>query len=203
MLMNTQGQTSRSHAGNPTAELPEHWQIDSGASTLRFTLRHLVISEIRGQFLRWGGNLLLDRREPSRSTVEVWVDLASIETGDLERDAHVRSAEFLDVARHPRATFRSTAVELSDEQVVVRGPLDLHGVVHELELRIVPGPTSADGSGVARSKYAVNGAIDRQSFGLHWNQDLDVGGVVVGDRIELGAEVELLRLPDRGRAAAR
>ena len=139
-VMNTQRQASGSKATNATAALRERWQIDPAASTLRFALRHLVVGEIRGQFHRFGGALFLDRQDPARSSVEIWVDLDSIETGDPERDAHVRSAEFLDVAQFARATFKSTAVELSDEQVVLRGPLDLHGVVHPLELRVAPGP---------------------------------------------------------------
>jgi polyisoprenoid-binding protein YceI len=170
--MNTQRQASGSKATNPTAALRERWQIDPAASTLRFALRHLVVGEIRGQFHRFGGSLLLDRQDPARSRVEIWVDLASIETGDPERDAHVRSPEFLDIAQYPRATFTSTAVELSDEQVVLRGPLDLHGVVHPLELRVAPGPTALDDEGVPRSHYKVHGVLDRQAFGLHWNQDL-------------------------------
>jgi polyisoprenoid-binding protein YceI len=159
----------------------ERWLIDGTRSSLRFSLRHLVIRQIRGQFRRWGGVLFLDRVEPWLSSVSVWIDLGSVETDEPERDDHVRSEEFLDVARFPRAEFKSDTVEIREERVVIHGRLDLHGVV-------------------------------RQAFGLHWNQDLDVGGVVVGDEIEILADVEVLRLredePGRaetpaGRAASR
>jgi polyisoprenoid-binding protein YceI len=181
-----------------SSEPPERWEVDQAVSVLDFTLRHLIVSQIRGRFHRWGGTLFLDRRQPSRSSVEIWVELDSVDTEAPERDAHVRSSEFLDVARHPRAWFRSTAIELSDEQVVVHGLLDLHGVVHDVDLSVTIGSQVKDQHGVLRGRYTVRGSIDRQSFGLHWNQDLDVGGVVVGDQIELSAKVEVMRVPDNG-----
>lgn len=189
-------------AGTETAaarqEARERWEI-SGGSTLEFVLRHLVIQEIRGRFSRWGGVVLIDREQPSRSAVAVWVELDSIETDSVERDAHVRSPEFLDVERYPRATFASTAVAVDDERIRVRGKLELHGIVHELELEVTPGSTSRDANGAAHCRYVAHGAINRQMYGLHWNQDLDVGGVVVGDRIELRATIDAVRIPD-GRA---
>jgi polyisoprenoid-binding protein YceI len=174
----------------------ERWLIDATRSSLRFSLRHLVIRQIRGQFRRWGGVLFLDRVEPWLSSVSVWIDLGSIETDEPERDEHVRSEEFLDVARFPRAEFKSDTVEIREERVVVHGRLDLHGVVHDVDVEIEPQAETRDPDGRQRSRYRVKGSLDRQAFGLHWNQDLDVGGVVVGDEIELLADVEVLRLLD-------
>lgn len=186
-------------SGDATAatrrEVRERWEIGAD-STLEFTLRHIVIQEIRGRFHRWGGTLLIDRAEPSRSVVDVWIELASIDTDSAERDAHVRSAEFLDVERYPRARFASTAVELDEEGIHLRGRLYLHGVMQELVLNVVPRETSRDARGTIHSRYVASGALNRQVFGLHWNQDLDVGGLVVGDRIELRANVDAVRLPD-------
>ena len=178
---------------------PERWDIDPATSRLGFSLRHLVISEIRGELREFGGSLFLDRRAPERSTIEVWIDVASIDTGDAARDAHVRSPEFLDVARFPRATFQSTAVEPAGEQVNLRGILTLHGTTRDVEVRLSLGSTTIDGTGIPRTRYYVHATIDRQSFGLHWNQDLDVGGVVVGDRIEVTGEIELARTADDAR----
>jgi polyisoprenoid-binding protein YceI len=171
-------------------------------SSLTFSLRHLVIQEIRGQFTRWGGELFLDRVEPWLSSVHVWVDLASIVTDAPERDEHLRSTEFLDVARFPRADFKSTNVEVRDERVELGGRLDLHGVLGDFALAVEPGPTAFDPDGTLRTRYTARGTLDRQAYGLHWNQDLDVGGIVVGDRIEIVAKLELLRAslddkPDR------
>jgi len=187
------GATPKDHGAD--GEL-ERWLIDANRSTLRFSLRHLVIRQIRGQFRRWGGVLFLDRIEPFLSSVSVWVDLGSIETDEPERDEHVRSEEFLDVARFPRAEFKSDTVEIRDEQVIIHGRLDLHGVVHDVDLEVEPQAETREPDGTERGRYRVKGSLDRQAFGLHWNQDLDVGDVVVGDEIQLVADVELLRLRD-------
>ena len=177
--------------GNSSAE---RWEIDPARSSLTFNLRHIVVRQIRGRFERWGGTLFIDRRQPWLSSVHVWVDLASVTTDDPERDAHVRSSEFLDVARFPRAEFKSTNVEVPDGQVVVEGLLSMRGVVHDVEIRaeVEVGETTADSDGRERTFYTARGVIDRQSFGLHWNQDLDVGGIVVGDEVEIRAKVEVL-----------
>jgi polyisoprenoid-binding protein YceI len=128
--------------------------------------------------------------------VYIWVDLASIETGDAERDAHVRSPEFFDVARFPRAEFESNDVRIEDERLIVEGALALHGAVGDVELRASLGPASAGADGRPRSRCTARGTLDRQTFGLHWNQDLDVGGVVVGDAVEIAGDVELVRVGD-------
>ena len=168
----------------------ERWEIRLEGSHLTFVLRHLVISQIRGQFRRWGGTLFLDRTSPWRSSVEVWIDLASLETNSVERDDHIRSPELLDVQRFPLAEFKSTAVEPQGDRLVVRGRLQLHGVTRDVELDVEPrtGPPYE-----GRNVYAIRGKLDRQSFGLHWNQDLDVGGVVVADEITVSAELALVR----------
>jgi polyisoprenoid-binding protein YceI len=171
----------------------ERWEIDPARSTLMFSLRHLVVQQVQGSFGRWGGTVFVDRARPEMSSLEIWVDLASINTDEPERDVHVRSAEFLDVARFPRATFKSTAIELLPSAIAVDGRLDLHGIVHDLQLRIEIGPSPRGTDGRPRSRHRAHGTLDRQSFGLHWNQDLDVGGVVVGDDVEILAEMELVR----------
>ncbi len=174
---------------------PERWEIDPARSSLTFNLRHIVVQQIRGRFERWGGTLFVDRQQPWLSSVQVWVDMASVTTDDEARDAHVRSGEFLDVARFPRAEFKSTNVELPDGEIVVEGLLSLHGIVHDLEIRgsVEAGQTMATSDGRERTFYAARGVINRQSFGLHWNQDLDVGGIVVGDEVEIVAKLEVVR----------
>lgn len=168
----------------------QQWEIDPARSTLSFKLRHLVVQQIRGSFGRWGGTLVIDHQQPWLSSVRVSIDLASITTGDLERDAHVRSSEFLDVARFPVAEFRSTDVAIPDGHVSIHGVLALHGIVHDVEIRAEAGRVTRDPDGRLRMAFTARGVIDRQSFGLHWNQDLDIGGIVVGDEVELEAKVE-------------
>jgi polyisoprenoid-binding protein YceI len=173
----------------------ERWQVDPANSTLTFTLRHIVVQQIQGQFLRWGGRVASDRNQPSLSEVEVWVDLSSIDTDSVERDEHLRSPEFLDVGRFPRATFRSTSIALADERIHVEGLLELHGTAQPVEMEVTIRQETREGD-VARATFEARGSLDRQDFELHWNQDLDVGGVVVGDRVELRAHVTARRLPD-------
>jgi polyisoprenoid-binding protein YceI len=170
----------------------ERWEVDGSRSRLRFSLRHIVVQQIQGSFRTWGGTLYLDREEPTLSSLDIWVDLASIETGSVERDDHVRSPEFLDVGRHPRAEFKSTSVEIRNGTAVVHGLLQLHGVTHDLDLEIRP----ASGPSDAVPAYLVAAKLDRQSFDLHWNQDLDFGGVVVGDEVALTAEVKVVSVDD-------
>jgi len=200
MIMNNPGEgtgswtetvTAGQSGSDPTHAVGERWEIDPARSALRFKLRHIVVSQIRGQFARWGGTVFIDREQPWRSSVDVWIDLASITTDDADRDAHVRSAEFLDVQRFPRATFKSTAIDVRDLDVFIEGRLELHGGVGDVRLSAGRITTEADNR--TRSTYKARGTIDRQSFGLHWNQDLDVGGIVLGDEVEIEAEVELVR----------
>ena len=173
---------------------PDEWRIDTRHSTLRFWLRHIVVHQIHGHFATWGGQLLIDPATPALSSVTAWIDLASVTTDNLERDEHIRSVEFFDVARFPRATFTSTGVRVqAHANPVVLGRLSLHGVEQEVEVEITEQATRVDPGGQERRTYALRAEIDRRAFGLQWNQDLDVGGVVVGDKIEIRAHVETVR----------
>jgi polyisoprenoid-binding protein YceI len=194
--MRTPQQSAATSSISPRPSDPvEAWRIDPERSSLTFTLRHLVVHEIRGRFRGWGGDLQLDRDQPGRSKLNVWVNVGSIETGDPERDAHVRSAEFLDVARYPGAEFATTGVDTNpDGSVHLNGTLKLHGISGTVELRVEPISTTSGSNGRPRSAFRARGKLNRQAFGLHWNQDLDVGGVVVGDEIEISANVELVRV---------
>ena len=170
---------------------PDEWRIDTRHSALRFWLRHIVVHQIHGHFATWGGHVLIDPATPALSSVSLWIDLASVSTDNLERDEHIRSAEFFDVARFPRATFTSTGVRVqAHANPVVLGRLNLHGVQHEVEVEITDQTARVDPGGPERRTYAIRAEIDRRAFGLQWNQDLDVGGVVVGDKIEIRANVE-------------
>lgn len=198
---------TREAAQAPAARLvegaqQERWVVDPQRSRLSFSLRHIVVQRIEGHFDRWGATLFVDREQPSLSSVEVWIDLASITTGDVERDAHVRSAEFLDVEHFPRATFRSALVQLRDHHLTIDGRLELHGISRDVRIEVAIGATekSADGP---RGRYTARATLDRQDFGLHWNQDLDVGGIVVGDQVEVLADLEVLYLADDGRGSPR
>jgi len=172
----------------------ERWEIDADNSRLGFSLRHIVVSEIQGLFRNWGGEMIFDPDEVFRTQIQVWIDVASIETGSPERDAHLRSSEFMDAERFPRALFTSTSIAIRrDGEAQLTGRLQLHGTARFIDLNVAAVRTWIDDRGFLRADYTVQGRVDRQAFGLHWNQDLDVGGVVVGDKVEIDARVEMVR----------
>lgn len=173
----------------------EEWQIDLEHSNLRFSLRHIVIHEIRGCFRRWGGTIVLNDDALATSSVHVWVDLASVDTDDLERDSQIRSAEFFDVAHFPKATFSGREVQLPEHATpIVKGLLALHGFMEAVDLEITRHNRWTDTEGLERASYEVTSRVDRRRFGLRWNLDLDVGGVVVGDEVEVVADVQAVRV---------
>jgi polyisoprenoid-binding protein YceI len=172
----------------------ERWEIDASNSELAFSLRHIVISEIAGVFRSWGGEMFLDPDDLTKTRIDVWIDVASIDTGSVERDAHVRSAEFLDVEKFPRASFTSERIVVRrDDKAAASGRLRLHGISQDIDLDVAAQRTWIDRDGVRRATYLVGAKLNRQVFGLHWNQDLDVGGFVVGDKVEIRARVEMVR----------
>ncbi|HXU63782.1 MAG TPA: YceI family protein [Polyangia bacterium] len=177
----------------------ERWAIDPQRSRLSFSLRHIVVQHIEGRFERWGGTVFVDRDQPSLSSVEVWIDLPSITTGDEQRDDHVRSPEFLDVEHFPRATFRSQVVQLHGGHVTIDGRLELHGTSRDLRVEVEEEPIGQAADDQPR--YTAQATVDRQAFGLHWNQDLDVGGIVLGDQVKIRADLALARVADSAHAA--
>jgi polyisoprenoid-binding protein YceI len=187
---------------SPQGAAQERWVIDPERSRLSFSLRHIVVRRIEGHFEGWGGTLFVDRDQPSLSSIEVWIDLASITTGDAERDAHVRSAEFLDVEHFPRAVFRSELVQLRDGHVTIDGRLELHGASRDVRVEVDAEPADRTAGGPPHGHYRAQAKVDRQAFGLHWNQDLDVGGIVVGDEVEIRASLELVRMDGDPRSLA-
>jgi polyisoprenoid-binding protein YceI len=188
--------TALSRSGEAPSRSCDEWQIDLERSTLRFSLRHIVIQAIRGQFRRWGGTITLDSESLARSSVRLWVDLASVDTDDPGRDAQIRSPEFFDVAGFPQATFSGTGLHLIEHaNPIVVGRLDLHGFIEEVEVEVTRHDRWTGDKGLEQASYEAKARLDRRKFGLRWNQDLDVGGVVVGDEIELVAQVEVVRGP--------
>jgi polyisoprenoid-binding protein YceI len=173
---------------------PQTWQIDSAHSGIHFAVRHLVIAKVRGQFSRWTGALTVPDGDFARATAEVTIDTASIETGVADRDAHLRSADFFDVASHPEATFRSRRVEpAGGDRFRLIGDLTLRGVSREVVLEVESTGQTTDPWGNVRAGFAAKTAVDRREFGLTWNQALEAGGVMVGEKVELEIEVEAVR----------
>jgi polyisoprenoid-binding protein YceI len=182
--------------------MTSHWDIDVGHSAIHFWVRHMVISKVHGRFARWSGAIQLDPHDLTRSSVEVAIDTASVDTQVADRDAHLRSADFLDAARYPAMTFRSKRIEKAGEGYRVVGDLHLHGVVREVVLEAEFAGTGKDPWGNERAGFSAKTSLDRREFGLKWNAALETGGVLVGEKVEISIELEAVRKAAAAPAAA-
>jgi polyisoprenoid-binding protein YceI len=170
------------------------WQIDSAHSGIHFSVRHLVIAKVRGQFGRWTGALSVPEGDFAKATVEVAIDATSIDTGVADRDAHLRSADFFDVESHPEIAFRSRRIERrSDDRFALVGDLTIRGTTREVTLDVESAGQTKDPWGNLRAAFSAKTSVDRKPFGLTWNQALETGGVMVGDKVEIEIEVEAVR----------
>jgi polyisoprenoid-binding protein YceI len=180
------------------------WEIDSAHSAAQFTVRHLMVSNVRGQFDNLSGTVVLDDKEPTKSRVEVTIDAATINTRNPKRDAHLKTPDFFDVANHPKITFKSTRIEkTSDTQFKVTGDLTMRGVTHPVTLA-VEGPTPALKNPFGQTVRGLNatGKLSRKQWGLNWNKALEAGGVVVGDEVQIQIDAELVAKGPRSATSA-
>jgi polyisoprenoid-binding protein YceI len=175
---------------NPTTSIvPGIWTIDPSHSEVSFSVRHLMVSKVRGSFTRFTGTITTGQ-EASASSVEATIDMNSVDTRDERRDTHVRSADFFDVERYPEATFRSTAVRANGNDYIVEGNLTLHGVTRPVTLSLEHNGVGPDAWGGTRAGFSATAEINRRDFGVDINLPLEGGGVVVGDKVTLYLEVE-------------
>lgn len=169
------------------------WEIDPVHSAVTFAARHLMVSKVRGGFRGFRGTLHVSD-VPEQSWVEVEIDAASIDTGEAQRDAHLRSPDFLDAERFPALTFRGTEVERTGERTLrVRGDLTIRDVTRPVDLDVEYLGVVADPWGGTRAGFTASTEIDREDFGVTWNQLLEAGGVVVSRKIRIELEVEATR----------
>jgi polyisoprenoid-binding protein YceI len=172
----------------------ENWQVDAAHSAVNLTVRHMVISKVRGRFTRWNAKLALDTSDLARSSVEVEIEAASIDTGVADRDAHLRSPDFLDAQRYPTLHYRSRRVEaVSKERLRVVGELTIRDVTREVVLDVEYGGQGKDPWGNQRVGFTATTSLHRKDFGLTWNQALETGGVLVADRVDVEIELQAIR----------
>jgi polyisoprenoid-binding protein YceI len=179
----------------PLAALASTWSLDPAHSAAQFKVRHLMISNVKGGFEKIGGTLYLDDRDITNSRVEVSIDVASVNTGIKQRDDHLRSADFFDVAKFPAMTFVSTRVEKAGPgKLNVTGNLTIRGVTRPV-LLVVDGltPEVKDPWGHIRRGASATATINRRDFGITWNKSMDNGGMVVGEEVAIQLEVEFIR----------
>jgi polyisoprenoid-binding protein YceI len=169
------------------------WDFDLSHSSVNFHVRHLMVSKVHGRFASWTGTLQLDDSDLTKSSLEVTIDTASIETKEAKRDAHLRSADFFDVEKFPHLTFKSTAIERSDDGYLVTGDLTIHGITKSVKLEVEGGEVVKDPWGGTRTGFSAKTALSRKDFGLTWNVALEAGGFMVGDKIEITLEIEAVK----------
>jgi polyisoprenoid-binding protein YceI len=169
------------------------WNLDPTHSQVGFSVRHLVISNVRGEFRTYQGKVALDDADPARSSVEATVDVNSIDTKVADRDAHLKGPDFLDAAKYPTIAFRSTQVARAGKDVLkVTGDLTLHGVTRPVVLDVTTTPEVKGMYGETRRGFAATTKISRKDFGLTWNKLVEAGPAV-GDEVAIALDLELVK----------
>ncbi len=179
----------------PPATATTTWNIDPVHSTAQFKVKHMMISNVKGEFKDITGKLELSETDITRSRVEASVDAATINTREVQRDAHLKSADFLDVEKFPGLTFKSTRVsKTSVDELAVEGDLSIHGVTRNVVFQ-VEGPSAPikDPWGNTRLGISATTRINRKDFGLVWNSTLETGGILVGDEVTITVDVEFVK----------
>jgi polyisoprenoid-binding protein YceI len=173
------------------------YELDPVHSHLSFSVRHMMVSHQRGQFEGVTGTLALDRENLANSHVEVSIDVATINTHNTDRDNHLRSGDFFDVANHPKITFVSRSAQAGDDgELHVTGDLTIRGTTRSVTLTAEPvSPDSKDPFGNIKVGTSITGKISRKDFGLVWNAVLETGGVALGDDVKLMLDVQFQRKP--------
>lgn len=165
------------------------WSIDTTHSDVSFSVRHMMVSKVKGRFGAFSGTITT-AENPLESSVTAEIDLASIDTNNAQRDEHIRSADFFEVEKFPTMTYRSTSLEADGDDFVVQGELTLKGVTKNVPLKLELNGFTADPFGGQRAGFSATAEISRSAFGVDIQMPMDGGGVVVGDKIQIHLEVE-------------
>ncbi len=168
------------------------YEFDAAHSQVEFTVKHMMVTTVRGHFNKFSGDLDIDEQNPAASSVDVTIDVASIDTGQEARDNHLRSPDFFDVARFPTITYKSTKVEpLGGGKYHVTGDLTIHGVTKPHTLEITPEGPITNPYGKQVIGFDITTKISRKEFGLEWNVALESGGWLVSDEVKIFITAEV------------
>jgi len=165
------------------------WTIDPVHSEVGFWVRHMMVSKVRGKFGKFSGELVTTD-DLGGSAVKAEIDLSSIDTGNEQRDGHLRSMDFFDVENHPLMTYQSTGLRQDGDDYVLDGELTLKGVTRSVPLALTVNGFGPDAYGGTRAGFTATGEINRQDFGVTWNAALEAGGVAVSDKVNIQLEIE-------------
>lgn len=170
------------------------WNFDKAHSFVHFTVKHMVISEVEGQFTKFDGEIKTTKNDFSDAKINFTVNINSVSTDNEKRDNHLKSADFFDVAKYPKMTFVSTSIEnISDGKYNLKGNLTLHGVTKPITLKMTYDGTIKDPWGNTRAGLKVSGTINRINFGLKYNSTMEAGGLLIGEDVNISRKVELIK----------
>ncbi|WP_257448907.1 YceI family protein [Archangium lipolyticum] len=187
----------------PSLAFAAEYEIDPGHSSAQFSVKHMMVSNVRGSFAKVTGKANIDEKDITKSTVEATIDASTINTNEPKRDEHLRNADFFDTAKYPTITFKSTKVEKAGENLKVSGNLTMHGVTKPVVLDVEGFTTeSKDPWGNIKRGGVATTKINRKDFGLTYNSVLETGGVAVGEEVAITIDVELNKKKDAAPAAA-
>jgi polyisoprenoid-binding protein YceI len=180
------------------------WAVDGSHSSADFTVRHMMVTDVRGSFRKVEGVVNLDDKDPTKTSVAIELDVASIDTRDPKRDEHLKSPDFFDAAANPKIMFKSTQIKKAGKnKYKVTGDLTMRGVTKSQTFDVV-GPTAPIKNpwGMVVRGASVSGKVNRKDFNVNWNKTLDAGGVVVGDEVKIQVDLELVEKPAAAAVAA-
>lgn len=170
------------------------WEIDPAHTLVEFSARHMMVATVKGRFTGVSGTIVADELDPARSSVEIEIDTASIDTRNEQRDGHLRSADFLDAEQYPKITFKSTRVERqAEDRLRVVGDLTVRGTASEVVLDTTINGQGLNPWGMTVAGFSAETTINRHDFGASWNVPLEAGGVLVGEKVKIVIEVEAVK----------
>ncbi|MBN9663504.1 MAG: YceI family protein [Acidobacteria bacterium] len=173
------------------AVFAEEYKIDTSHSKAAFTVKHLMVSNVRGEFSKVTGTIVYDEKNPTAIKIDANIDATTVNTSEPKRDEHLRSADFLDVAKYPAMTFKSKSARKTATGLAVTGEFTLHGVTRQIVLNVdASGPEVKDPWGMLRRGATATTTINRADYGLTWNKAVETGGVVVSDEVKITIDVE-------------
>lgn len=173
---------------------PATWTVDAAHSNVEFSVRHLMISTVKGRFGGVAGSVVIDEAHPGKSSLDITIDVSTIDTREAQRDAHLRSSDFFDAETFPSMTFRSTRVDrIAEHELKVVGDLTIRNQTRPVVLDVTAEGRGKDPWGGDRAGFSAVGKIKRSDFGLTWNQILETGGVAVGDEVKIAIDAELIK----------
>ncbi len=167
------------------------WALDASHSLIEFSVKHMMVTTVKGRFTKYSGTLELDEQNPSASKVDVTIDVNSVYSGDEKRDAHLRGADFFDAETYPTITYKSTKVEeIGDDRFRITGDLTMHGVTKEVVFDANLEGRAKNPWGKTVAAFSISTSVNRKDFGLNWNVALETGGVLVSEKVNINIEAQ-------------